>query len=180
MTEQEEAPPPLQWESIPSSKKEIREKIWDYIEKYDIVEFPKPVFNRIPNFKGADKAAEKILEMKEFQNAKVVTVNPDKPQETIRYFTMQKDKDLLVPTPRLRSGLFNKIVPPTTNEEDLRKCSTQQGVKFHREPITLENGVRIDVIFAGSVAVSKKGNSRLLLGACSLSIGHNLMELIHE
>ena len=157
MGEKEEAPPPLQWDSIPSSKKEIREKIWDYIEKYELVEFPKPVVDRIPNIKGAEKAGERLLEVKEFQNAKVVTVNPDKPQETARYYTMQKEKDLLVPSPRLRSGLFNKIVPPTTNEEDLRKCATQRGVIFHREPLTLDTDTKVDVIITGSVAVSKKG-----------------------
>ena len=38
---------------------------------------------------------------------------------------MQANKTLLVPTPRLRTGLFNKIMPPEdANKEILRKCST--------------------------------------------------------
>ena len=37
----------------------------------------------------------------------------------------QANKTLLVPTPRLRTGLFNKITPPEdANKEILRKCST--------------------------------------------------------
>ena len=157
MGEKEEAPPPLQWDSMPSSKKEIREKIWDYIDKHDLVEFPKPVADRIPNIKGAEKAGERLLEVKEFRDAKVVTVNPDKPQETARYYTMLKEKDLLVPSPRLRSGLFNRIVPPSKEDDDLRKCATQRGVIFHREALNLDSGTKIDVVITGSVAVSKKG-----------------------
>ena len=37
----------------------------------------------------------------------------------------QANKGLLVPTPRLRTGLFNKIMPPeNANKELLQKCST--------------------------------------------------------
>ena len=172
MGEQEEAPPPLEWETVPASKKEIRDKIWGYIDKHELVEFPKPVTDRIPNVKGTDKAADKLLEMKEFQNAKVVVVNPDKPQENVRYHSLEKGKQLLVPTPRLRSGLFNQIVPPTTNEEDLRKCATQQGVIFHRQPITLESETKIDVIFTGCVAVSKKGTKFVFPWSTEVRIKH--------
>jgi len=40
---------------------------------------------------------------------------------------LQAGKTLLVPTPRLRSGLFNKITPPEEPTKDiLRICSTSQ------------------------------------------------------
>uniref|UniRef100_A0A8C5IPG4 Uncharacterized protein n=1 Tax=Junco hyemalis TaxID=40217 RepID=A0A8C5IPG4_JUNHY len=36
-------------------------------------------------------------------------------------------KTLLVPTPRLRTGLFNRIVPPPgATKEMLRRCATSQ------------------------------------------------------
>lgn len=39
----------------------------------------------------------------------------------------QARKTLLVPTPRLRAGLFNKIVPPAgATKEILRICATSQ------------------------------------------------------
>lgn len=39
----------------------------------------------------------------------------------------QARKTLLVPTPRLRAGLFNKIVPPSgATKEILRICATSQ------------------------------------------------------
>ncbi len=155
--------PPLKWESVPNSKQAIREKIWNYIEENDFANFPRPVANRIPNVKDVDIAAEKIQGLKAFQNAKTVKVNPDKPQEAVRYYTLLEEKELLVPTTRLKSGLFNKIVPPSQSEEDLRKCATSQGVRYHRQSQDIDADIKIDVLFTGSVAVSKKGASLIIL-----------------
>jgi 5-formyltetrahydrofolate cyclo-ligase len=64
----------------------------------------------------------------------------------------------LVPTPRLRTGLFNKIIPPPGATKDiLRKCATSQGVRNFSTPIGLDSRVLVDLIVIGSVAVSEKG-----------------------
>ncbi|KAM9065196.1 methenyltetrahydrofolate synthase domain-containing protein isoform X3 [Sarcophilus harrisii] len=87
-----------------------------------------------------------------------VKVDPDKPLEGIRLIVLQGRKTLLVPTPRLRTGLFNKIVPPPgATKEILRKCATSQGVKNYSVPIGLDSKVLVDLIVVGSVAVSEKG-----------------------
>ncbi len=88
-------------------------------------------------------------------------VNPDKPQEHARFLTLEAHKTLLVPTPRLRTGLFNRIVPPSNpNKEDLRKCSTSQGVKQFSIPIGLDCKIIVDIVIIGSVAVTRKGLSQ--------------------
>uniref|UniRef100_A0A669QUU6 Methenyltetrahydrofolate synthase domain-containing protein n=1 Tax=Phasianus colchicus TaxID=9054 RepID=A0A669QUU6_PHACC len=67
-------------------------------------------------------------------------------------------KTLLVPTPRLRSGLFNKIVPPPgAAKETLRICATSQGIKEYSVPVGLDGKARVDLVVVGSVAVSEKG-----------------------
>ncbi|XP_067853614.1 methenyltetrahydrofolate synthase domain-containing protein isoform X2 [Heptranchias perlo] len=67
-------------------------------------------------------------------------------------------KTLLVPTPRLKRGLFNKIVPPPgASKEILRMCSTAQGVRDFSVPVGLDAEVRVDLVVVGSVAVSEKG-----------------------
>ena len=38
------------------------------------------VHHRIPNFQGADEAAERLATLPEFQSANLVKVNPDTPQ----------------------------------------------------------------------------------------------------
>ncbi|XP_036608719.1 methenyltetrahydrofolate synthase domain-containing protein isoform X2 [Trichosurus vulpecula] len=140
------------------SKQEIREKIWDYMEAQNIADFPRPVHHRIPNFKGSSHAAERLLHLQEFKISRTVKVNPDAPQKNARFLALDGRKTLLVPTPRLRTGLFNRIVPPSgATKEILRKCATSQGVRNYSVPIGLDSRVLVDLIVVGSVAVSEKG-----------------------
>ena len=66
------------------TKQDIRIKVWDYLEQKNLANFPRPVHNRIPNFQGASQAGQSLSKLTEFQEAKVVKVNPDKPQEEVR------------------------------------------------------------------------------------------------
>ncbi|XP_016283333.1 methenyltetrahydrofolate synthase domain-containing protein isoform X3 [Monodelphis domestica] len=140
------------------SKQEIREKIWDYMEAQNIADFPRPVHHRIPNFKGSYEACQNIRELDAYSRMQEVKVDPDKPLEGVRLMVLQGRKTLLVPTPRLRTGLFNKIVPPPgATKEILRRCATSQGVKNYSVPIGLDSRIIVDLIVVGSVAVSEKG-----------------------
>ncbi|XP_053304270.1 methenyltetrahydrofolate synthase domain-containing protein isoform X2 [Spea bombifrons] len=140
------------------SKWDIRQKVWDYIENNNLADFPRPVHHRIPNFKGAAKACERLSDLQAFQDAKTLKINPDTPQKNARFLTLDARKTLLVPTPRLRTGLFNKITPPAgASKEVLRICSTSQGVKEYSIPLGLDAAVRVDLVVVGSVAVSEKG-----------------------
>lgn len=141
-----------------TTKAAIRQRIWDYIEKNDLANFPRPVHHRIPNFKGANAAGEKVVAMDIFKKAKTVKVNPDKPQEWVRYKTLEERKLLLVPTPRLKTGLFNRIIPPPgADTAMLKRCATREGITNYSTPVGLEHKVNIDLIVIGSVAVSPKG-----------------------
>ncbi|XP_013785209.1 methenyltetrahydrofolate synthase domain-containing protein-like isoform X1 [Limulus polyphemus] len=141
------------------TKASIRQKIWKYLEENDIACFPRPVYHRIPNFKGANQAGLKVHTLEEFRKARVIKVNPDKPQEEVRFLALEAHKTLLVPTPRLRSGLFNKINPPAgCNKKVLHLCATSQGVKQHSTPVSLDTKLKVDLIVIGSVAVSRAGH----------------------
>lgn len=140
------------------SKQGIREQIWDYMESHDLADFPRPVHHRIPNFKGASHAAEHFPHLHAFSVARTIKVNPDAPQRSARFLVLESKKTLLVPTPRLRTGLFNKITPPPGATKDiLRKCATSQGVRNFSVPVSLDSSVLVDLIVVGSVAVSEKG-----------------------
>ena len=66
------------------SKQDIRMKVWDFLEQKNLASYPRPVHNRIPNFLGASQAGQRLSKLDQFQEAKVVKVNPDKPQEEVR------------------------------------------------------------------------------------------------
>ncbi|NXA68316.1 MTHSD protein, partial [Mohoua ochrocephala] len=141
-----------------ASKWDIREKVWEHLEASGLAEFPRPVHGRIPNFKGSLQACCSLRELEVFSRAREVKVDPDKPLEGARLAALQARKTLLVPTPRLRTGLFNRIVPPPgATKEVLRKCATSQGVKEFSVPVGLDGKAQVDLVVVGSVAVSEKG-----------------------
>ncbi|XP_027788934.3 methenyltetrahydrofolate synthase domain-containing protein isoform X1 [Marmota flaviventris] len=140
------------------SKQDIRERIWDYMESENVADFPRPVHHRIPNFKGSHRACQNLKDLEVFARTQEVKVDPDKPLEGVRLLALQSKKTLLVPTPRLRTGLFNRITPPPgANKEMLRKCATSQGVRDFSVPVGLDSRVLVDLVVVGSVAVSEKG-----------------------
>lgn len=71
-----------------TSKKGIRQKVWAFMEENSLVIFPKPCFNRIPNFKGCNNVSLLLEKLDEFKKAKTVQVTPDKAQETARFLTL--------------------------------------------------------------------------------------------
>ncbi|XP_007937405.1 methenyltetrahydrofolate synthase domain-containing protein [Orycteropus afer afer] len=140
------------------TKQDIREKIWDFMESHNLADFPRPVHHRIPNFKGSYVACQNIQQLEAFAKTREVKVDPDKPLEGVRLLALQSHKTLLVPTPRLRTGLFNKITPPPGATRDiLRKCATSQGVRNYSVPVGLDSRVLVDLVVVGSVAVSEHG-----------------------
>lgn len=142
------------------TKEDIRQKVWDFVEKHDLANFPRPVNNRIPNVKGAAVAGQKVPSLEEFRNASVIKVNPDKPQEEVRYQVLDHKKTLLVPTPRLRTGLLNLLDHPggEADKEALRKLASRQGIDNHSKPLAMDTDIKIDVLVVGSVAVDKLGH----------------------
>ena len=71
------------------TKQAFRKKVWDYLEKNDLADFPRPVYGRIPNFKGSPKAAQKLSELDIFKCASTIMVTPDTPQETVRFLALE-------------------------------------------------------------------------------------------
>ncbi|XP_042630925.1 methenyltetrahydrofolate synthase domain-containing protein isoform X1 [Cyprinus carpio] len=140
------------------TKWDIRHKVWNYIEVKNLASFPRPVHNRIPNFKEATCACNRLPDLPKFRSSRVIKVNPDRPQEQARFITLEARKTLLVPTPRLKTGLFNRIITPKgATRKELHVCSTSQGVKEMSVPVGLDDKVQVDLVVVGSVAVSNKG-----------------------
>lgn len=140
-------------------KEEIRLRVWRTLEEKGIAKFPRPVYGRIPNFIGAEEAAEKLFRLKEWVNAEVVKVNPDSPQYLVRLQALRERKKLLMPSPRLKSG-FLILDPKEIPESSFRRAVTIRGVFTYGKRVRLEQLKHIgnvDFIVEGSVAVTLKG-----------------------
>ncbi len=137
-------------------KEEIRERIWRLMEERNIARFPRPVYGRIPNFVGAEVAASKLLEIREFRESEVVKVNPDSPQKRVRELVLELGKKLLVPTPRIREG-FLLLNPKEIPRNYFKDASTIRGAFRWGRKVSLRELPEVDFIVVGSVAVNLKG-----------------------
>ncbi|VEN41896.1 unnamed protein product [Callosobruchus maculatus] len=136
------------------TKESIREEVWSNFIKNKIALYPGPYF-RIPNFKGAEKAAEKLIELPEFKDIKSVEVNPDKPLEPSRRVVLENGKELYVPSPRIQGCLLKKLASDGVNS--IRKIVTRWGIENVGIKVDVNDKFHIDMLVLGSVAVSKDG-----------------------
>jgi len=137
------------------SKEEIRMRVWRLMEEKSIAALPKPVYHRIPNFIGAEKAAQNLRGLPEYKSAKAVFCNPDSPQRPVREMVLRDGKTLVMATPRLKQG-FLLIDPSHLTASQIFEAATIHGAfQFGRsvEP----SAVKVDLFVAGSVAVSSNG-----------------------
>ncbi len=137
-------------------KDKIRREVWRKLEELGLAKFPRPVYGRIPNFIGAEKAASRLLNLKEYIDSRVVKVSPDSPQRYVRYRCLLDGKILIMPTPRLRRG-FLILDPSRISRRMLERASTIRGAFRYGRIIDPEDIPRVDLIVTGSVAVSRDG-----------------------
>jgi len=142
--------------SAHEDKQRIREHVWRLLEERGVARFPKPIYGRIPNFVGAEKAAKRILELPEYRRARVVKVSPDSPQKFIRYRCLLDDKILVTPTPRLKEG-FLLLDPSRIPRKFYDRASTIRGAFIYGRKVSPEDLPEIDLIVTGSVAVTRGG-----------------------
>ncbi len=144
-----------QIEKIKEKKKIIREKIWKTLEEKNVAIFPGS-WNRIPNFKGAEKCTRFLERIPEWNKAKFIKSNPDSPQKCIREKALKEGKTIYMAFPRLRElKCFIKIDPEKV--KDISFASTIKGAFKLGEKVHPKEIERIDLIIAGSVAVNLNG-----------------------
>jgi 5-formyltetrahydrofolate cyclo-ligase len=137
-------------------KQAFREDIWDELDETGEARFPYPPHGRIPNFAGAEAAADRLQELDVWQSADVVKSNPDSPQLPVRRAALRAGKTLYIAVPRLRDEqCFLRLDP--ADVEDVDHATTIGGsaeVGVQVGPGEMEP---VDCIVAGSVAVTEDG-----------------------
>ena len=142
--------------SAAAIKDRLRHEIWKHLEEHNLARFPRPVYNRIPYFVGAEEAAVRIRGLKEFTDADVVKVNPDAPQAHVRQIVVEEGKTLLMPTPRISAG-FLKLDSKHIPKQMTRKAISIAGAFKLGQKTPVSQLPHVDLVVAGSVAVSLKG-----------------------
>lgn len=128
-------------------KQEVRERIWGLLEREGAARFP-GARGRIPNFRGAEKAAARLAELPEWQAARVIKANPDAPQLPVRRRAQRDGKKLYMAVPRLAE---EKPFVLVRGDPTIRRALAEG------RRLRLEKLEPVDLIVCGTVAVNREG-----------------------
>jgi 5-formyltetrahydrofolate cyclo-ligase len=147
-----------EWSGRHAGKDELRQRVWSLLaERGAMVGHG---HGHIPDFAGADAAAERLAQLPFWQAARVVKSNPDAPQMPLRLRALQAGKTLYMAVPRLRDV---KCFVELSRDELLAKgvaleeAAGVKGALAHGRPVAFEEMQPVDVVLVGCVAVSRNG-----------------------
>ncbi len=139
-------------------KQALREWVWDELEESGVARFPFPPHGRIPNFAGADRAAERLAETAAWREADVVKSNPDAPQLPVRRAALRQGKTVYVAVPRLREAkCFLRLDPAELDASEYDDATTVSGASEYGRQVAPDEMEAVDLIVSGSVAVDEAG-----------------------
>jgi len=137
-------------------KMTARSAVWRALDDQGQAAYPFPPRGRIPNFKGAELAARRLLDHPWFASVKHLKANPDAPQLPVRVGALRRGITVYVPTPRLKGG-FRRLDPAKIPEGDYRKAASLTHMDDYAESVGLRDLPAFDLIVTGSVAVTRAG-----------------------
>jgi 5-formyltetrahydrofolate cyclo-ligase len=140
-----------------SDKQRLREQVWSAIDAAADVRRAPGAVGRIPNFVGAEQAAERFVELPEWRRARVLKMNPDSPQLALRARAIEDGKLVYMAVPKLtRDQPFTRLERSALVVPALEAASID-GAARHGVATALEDMLPIDLIVCGSVVVNPEG-----------------------
>jgi 5-formyltetrahydrofolate cyclo-ligase len=139
-----------------ATKAALREEVWEALRAAKVARFPGAA-GRIPNFTGAEAAAERLRDLPEWENAATVKANPDSPQLRVRQRALEDGKTLYMAVPRLAEPEPFFALDPDHLAEPPRKAASISGASRSARRVTLEELTPVDLVVMGSVAVGEDG-----------------------
>lgn len=137
-------------------KQILRERGWRAIRDAGVARFP-GVEGRIPNFVGAEVAADRLRRTAEWQRAHYLKCNPDSPQLPVRKQALLDGKVVYMAVPKLADPEPFWRLDPGELTVKPHQAASIKGAGRHGRPVSLDNMDHIDLIVCGSVAVERSG-----------------------
>jgi 5-formyltetrahydrofolate cyclo-ligase len=141
---------------IDKGKAALRAKVWKSLTKAKAARFP-GAEGRIPNFVGAEAAAQLLQDLDEWIAAAVVKANPDAPQWPVRERALADGKILYMAVPRLAGDKPFYFLDGEDLEETPRRSSSIKGAARVAQTVSLHAVEPIDIVITGCVAVGRDG-----------------------
>jgi 5-formyltetrahydrofolate cyclo-ligase len=139
-----------------AAKSQLREHVWTAMRNAKVARFP-GANGRIPNFVGAEAAAERLRGVLRWQPARTVKANPDAPQWPVRQRALEDGKTLFMAVPRLAEAKPFFLLDPAQLADSPRHASSIKGASRSAVTVDVSDLSPVDLVVAGCVAVGEDG-----------------------
>jgi 5-formyltetrahydrofolate cyclo-ligase len=142
--------------AVLAAKAAVRAEVWAAMRNAKVARFPGAV-GRIPNFVGAEAAADRLRGTDEWRDAHTLKANPDSPQWPVRQRALEDGKTVFMAVPRLAEPKPFFLLDPLDLADPPRAASSIKGASRSARTVDVEDLEPVDLVVAGSVAVSADG-----------------------
>lgn len=141
---------------ILAGKAALRDRIWASLREHGVARFPGAV-GRIPNFVGAERAAERLRGTEAWRQATTLKSNPDSPQLPVRKRALEDGKRVYMAVPRLAEAEPFFLLDPQRLADTPHKSASIKGAARSAQRVTVDELTPVDLVITGCVAVSEDG-----------------------
>jgi 5-formyltetrahydrofolate cyclo-ligase len=139
-----------------AAKAQLRDEVWDALRSAKVARFP-GAEGRIPNFVGAEAAADRLRAVAAWQDAGTVKANPDAPQWPARQRALEDGKTLYMAVPRLAEEKPFFFLDPARLADSPRQATSIKGASRSAATVDVFDLEPVGLVVAGCVAVGEDG-----------------------
>src|ERR1039458_6265425 len=139
-----------------AAKAALRQEVWAQMSAARVARFPGAA-GRIPNFSGAEAAAQRLRGLTSWQEAGTLKANPDAAQWPVRQRALEDGKTVYMAGPRPASPEPFFALDPAHLSEPPRKASSISGASRSARKVRLADLPPVDLVVMRSVAAGEDG-----------------------
>ena len=139
-----------------AAKRALREEAWTALQDAGVARFP-GARHRIPNFVGAEAAADRLRGTAAWRRAATLKANPDSPQLPVRQRALDDGLVVYMAVPRLAAEDPFFRLDPRRLDVPPRKAASIKGAESAGEPVGIDDLEPVDLVVTGCVAVDTSG-----------------------
>ncbi len=139
-----------------AAKAALRQEVWSAMRAAKVARFPGAA-GRIPNFTGAEAAAERLRGLPCWLQAAALKANPDSAQLPVRQRALEDGKTVYMAVPRLAGPEPFFALDPDHLSEPPRKAASISGATRSARRVMLADVSPVDLVVMGSVAAGEDG-----------------------
>jgi 5-formyltetrahydrofolate cyclo-ligase len=139
-----------------AAKAALREEVWSALSDARVARFP-GARNRIPNFVGAEAAAQRLREIDDWARVAALKANPDSAQLPVRQRALEDGKTVFMAVPRLAEPDPFFLLDPDHLADPPRKAASIAGADRSARRVAVADLTPVDLVVSGCVAVAEDG-----------------------